>query len=590
MAILILAMEYARFLAIPREECREGESGDERRGCHTMRTNTADTVYKKPLLLCLTLPLLFSSVGVSQVITISGSVKDMRSFAPIDSALIEIVNAKNPVERYSVVTNAAGVWSYSFNMTGVLENPTLPGSFSVDQNYPNPFNPSTTIPLSTGAAGDVRITVYNAIGQLMDARTFSVSAGNHAINWTSKGAAGMLFYSVEFGGVRTTRKMIQLDGGGQGGLGEVVTFGGRALINDLRKIAADPYLIVTSQFLYMPDTVTATLFHGAIVDVRLETVHSRAFVVDLHNDVMEKAVVGYQIGIRHTTGQSDLPRFRDGGVDAQMFALWTDWTDSAAHPYYAYTLAMVDTFNSQIRQNPSEFAQARNADDIVQANAAGKLAGILAVEGGHAIENDLEKLRTFYQKGARYMTITWNNSIAWAVSAKDARSTTVGLSDFGRQVIRTMDSLGMIIDVAHTGIKTIWDILGTTKNPIIATHSGVRALNNHYRNLSDAQIDSIARRGGVIGVVFYPPFLSPKSTATIDTVIRHIDYIKNRVGIDYVAIGSDFDGIESVPVGLEDVSKLPNLTSALLRHGYSIADVRKILGENYLRVFKQVCK
>jgi membrane dipeptidase len=226
----------------------------------------------------------------------------------------------------------------------------------------------------------------------------------------------------------------------------------------------------------------------------------------------------------------------------------------------------------------------------VQANAAGKLAGILAIEGGHAIENDLEKLRAFYQKGARYLTITWNNSTAWAVSASDQRSTTVGLSDFGKQVVRTMDSLGMIIDVAHTGIKTIWDILATTKNPIVATHSGVRALNNHSRNLNDAQIDSIARRGGVIGVVFYPPFLTSRGSATIDTVIKHIDYIKKRVGIDYVAIGSDYDGMGSAPVGLEDVSKLPNLTSALLRHGYSIAEVRKILGENYLRVFKQVCK
>jgi membrane dipeptidase len=547
-------------------------------------------VHKQPLLLSLGLILLLFSRGLSEVITISGTVKDKYSFAPIDSALIEIVNTKNPADRYSVVTNAAGFWSYTFNTTGVLETPTLPGSFSVDQNYPNPFNPSTTIPLSTHAAGDVRITVYNAVGQLMDAKTFSVPAGNHAINWTSKGAAGMLFYSIEFGGVRTTRKMVQLDGGGQGGLGDLATFGGRTTVTDLQKVAVDPYRIVTSKFIYMPDTVTSTLSNGTNVDVRLETVHSRAFVFDLHNDVMEKVVLGYQMGIRHTTDQSDLPRFRDGGVDAQMFALWTNPPDSAAHPYYAYTLAMVDSFNSQIRQNASEFAQARTSDEILQANAAGKLAGVLAVEGGHSIENDLEKLRTFYQKGARYLTITWNNSTAWAVSAADQRSTTVGLSDFGKQVIRTMDSLGMIIDVAHTGIKTIWDILATTKNPIVATHSGVRALNNHTRNLNDAQIDSIARRGGVIGVVFYPPFLSSKSSATIDTVLKHIDYIKNRVGIDYVAIGSDFDGIESTPVGLENVAKLPNLTSALLRHGYSIADVRKILGENYLRVFKQVCK
>ncbi len=547
-------------------------------------------MHKKPLLLSLGFLFLLPPDGLAEIITISGSVKDQRTSAAIDSALIEIVNSKNPAERYSVVTNTAGLWSYTFNTTGVLENSTLPGSFSVDQNYPNPFNPSTTIPLSTRIAGDVRMSVYNAVGQLMDERTFSVPAGNHAVNWTSKGAAGMLFYTVEFGGAKATRKMIQLDGGARGGLGDVTTFGGRATVADLRKVAADPYHIVTSKLIYMPDTVTVTLTNGTSVDVRLETVHNRALVFDLHNDVMEKVVFGYQMGIRHTTDQSDLPRFRDGGVDAQMFALWTDWRDSVAHPYYAFTLAMVDSFNSQIRQNASEFAQARTSGEILQANAAGKLAGVLAVEGGHAIENDLAKLRTFYEKGARYLTITWNNSLPWAVSAADARSTTVGLSEFGRQVIRTMDSLGMIIDVAHTGIRTIWDILATTKNPIIATHSGVRALNNHTRNLTDAQIDSIARRGGVIGVVFYPPFLSSRGIATIDTVIKHIDYIRNRVGIDYVAIGSDFDGIESVPAGLEDVAKLPNLTSALLRRGYSIADVRKILGENYMRVFNQVCK
>lgn len=187
------------------------------------------------------------------------------------------------------------------------------------------------------------------------------------------------------------------------------------------------------------------------------------------------------------------------------------------------------------------------------------------------------------------MTITWNNSTSWAVAAKDSRSATVGLSEFGKTVIRTMDTLGMIIDVSHVGIKTVQDILATSKNPVIASHSGARALNDHYRNLTDAQIRSIAQKGGVIGVVFYPIFLSSTGTATIDTVIRHIDYIKNLVGIDYIAIGSDFDGIEVTPVGLEDVSHLPNLTLALLGHGYTPADVRKILGGNFLRVLNAIC-
>ncbi len=187
------------------------------------------------------------------------------------------------------------------------------------------------------------------------------------------------------------------------------------------------------------------------------------------------------------------------------------------------------------------------------------------------------------------MTITWNNSTDWAVSAQDSRSTTVGLSDFGRHVIRLMDSLGIIIDVSHTGIKTIQDILQETQNPIVATHSGARALRNHYRNLYDWQIQDIANSGGVIGVVFYPYFLNGSSNASINDVIAHIDYIKNLVGIDYVAIGSDFDGIEVVPLGLEDTSKFPNLTEALFDHGYSREEVEKILYKNFKRVFEQVC-
>ena len=218
----------------------------------------------------------------------------------------------------------------------------------------------------------------------------------------------------------------------------------------------------------------------------------------------------------------------------------------------------------------------------------GKIAAVIGVEGGHAIENNLDNLATLYEQGMRYMTITWNNSTSWAVSAQDSRSATVGLSEFGKSVIRMMDSLGVIIDISHTGIKTIQDILQVTTNPIVATHSGVRAIRNHYRNLYDSQIIDIANSGGVIGVVFYPPFLTT-GTAYIDNVIQHIDYIKNLVGIDYVAIGSDFDGIEVTPVGLEDVTKFPALTLKLLEHGYSQEEVEKILGGNFMRVFEQVC-
>ena len=538
------------------------------------------------LLLCLSA---MSSAPAGSV-NLSGSVRHLSSLTPIDSATIEIINDAQPAERFTVVSNAVGLWNFSLQTTSVGAEGALPGTFALDQNYPNPFNPSTSIPFTTPSPGNVTIAVHNTIGQRLDERTYTLDAGSHSVRWTASGAAGMLFYTVALGEMRLTRRMVQLDGHGRGGLGEVLTSGRTGTSRGPAKAGPLALTIITTKFLYMPDTTHVSVQGDALVDTKLETVHERAFVFDLHNDVMEKAVLGYQIGIRHTTEQSDIPRFKEGGVDAQMFALWTDWRDSAAHPYYAFTLAMADTFNAQVARSNGAMIQARSTADLLAAAAQGKLAGVLAIEGGHAIRYDLTKLREYYDLGARYMTITWNNSIGWAVSAQDTRSSTVGLNSFGQQVIRTMDSLGMLIDVAHTGIKTIKDILAITKNPIIDTHAGARALYNHYRNLSDEQIDSIAARGGVIGVVFYPSFLSSTGRATIDSVVRHIDYITKRVGVDYVAIGSDFDGIETVPVGLEDVARLPNLTAALLRKGYSISDVHKILGGNALRVFTQVCK
>ena len=541
------------------------------------------------VLLCLPLCLLLPFPAYGGSVVISGSVRHLASLIPLDSAQVEIINETNPAERFTVMSNGFGLWTYTLQTTGVGTRENVPVAFSVDQNFPNPFNPSTSIPFSIPAAGTVTVSVFNTIGQQLDERAYTLDAGSHTVHWTASGAAGMLFYTVAYGDVRLTRRMVQLDGHGKGGLGDVLTSARRSVATPPAKAGAFAFTVITSKFLFMPDTTRLLIQGDAMVDTKLETVHERAFVFDLHNDVMEKAILGYQIGIRHTTEQSDLPRFHEGGVDAQMFALWTRPADSLVYPFYAYTLAMADTFTAQVNRNASAIMHARSYDEIMLARASGKLAGVLAVEGGHAIENDIAKLKTFYGLGARYLTLTWNNSIPWAVAAADVRSSTVGLSDFGRQVIRTMDTLGMIVDVSHVGIKTIQDVLETTKNPIIASHSGARALRNHSRNLTDAQIDSIAHRGGVIGVVFYPPFISSTGSASIQTVISHIDYIKNRVGVDHVAIGSDFDGIEVVPVGLEDVSKMPNLTAALLARGYSISDVHKILGGNYLRVFQQVC-
>jgi len=538
--------------------------------------------------------LLFSFVGLcrTQDITFGGTVKDSLSLVGIDSARVDIVNTTNPLEKYSVFTNVNGQWLYSFYSTHVEKSNALPLSFELKQNFPNPFNPSTTIHFSIRSAGAATMSVYNSIGQLLDERTFAVVPGEYSIKWTSKGAAGVLFYSLRCGNQQMTRKMIQLDGGDGVGLSSPVLTHGITTSSSLAKQTAGEYLITVSKIGYEPDSTLVQPLNNPNINFTLTTVHQRAFVIDLHNDILELVVNGYQMGVRHTTNQSDLPRFREGGVDAQMLSLWVDPNEFPSPLSYPRVLEMADSFQSQLTKNASLMVHAKTLAEIQAAHATEKFAGIYGVEGGHAIEDDLNKLIALYHLGARYMTITWNNSTSWATSAADPLSASKGLDDFGRQVIKTMDSLGMIIDVSHTGIKTIDDILAITKNPIIASHSGVRALRNHYRNLTDDQIIKIAQSGGVIGVVFYTSFLSsaPRSTVNIDTVIKHIDYIKNLVGIDYIAIGADYDGGITAPVGLEDVSKMPALTLALLKHGYTTADVRKILGGNFMRVFKQVCE
>lgn len=324
----------------------------------------------------------------------------------------------------------------------------------------------------------------------------------------------------------------------------------------------------------------------------MQTVHSAATLIDLHNDVLEvmAADPNYHLGDPHNYNHTDIPRMKIGGVDIQFFAVWVSPSGFPDNPYLE-SQNMVQIFNNEIFVNGADIGQARTLAQAEAINESGRIAAVLAVEGGHTIENSIDKLIDLYNDGMRYMTITWNNSTDWAVSAADSRTNTVGLSDFGRQVIRTMDSLGIMIDVSHTGIKTIEDILEETTTPIIATHSGARSIQNHYRNLYDSQIIDIANSGGVVGIVFYPPFLgSPSSSVDINTVISHIDHIVNLVGIDYVSIGSDFDGIGTNTVnGLEDISKFPALTLALLEHGYTRSEVEKILGGNFKRVFEQVC-
>jgi membrane dipeptidase len=365
--------------------------------------------------------------------------------------------------------------------------------------------------------------------------------------------------------------------------------------------------------------------------------HYDAIVADTHNDVLLRAMEGEDISVETRVGHSDLVRLKKGGVDIQVFAVWVDPIAFEKKPFKR-AKDMIDTLYSIARRNSDKIAVVRNSAEIEKAIAEGKICAVIGVEGGHAIENSIEKLEELYKLGVRYLGLTWNNSTDWASSAFDETTNPdkvkiTGLSEFGKKVVEKMNELGMIVDVSHLGEKAFWDVVKVTKKPIIASHSSVYKLCPHYRNLKDEQIKAIAQTGGVVFVNFYAEYidstfntkrkkLEEKYKAQFDSIrvlyehdqnayrrarrqlmqkiaeelrppldvlIDHIDYIAKLVGVDHVGIGSDFDGISITPLEMDDVTFLPNITKKLLERGYSTDDVKKILGGNFLRVFKQVC-
>lgn len=519
--------------------------------------------------------------------TINGNVKDYKTNQPISNCLIEITNLTNGMKD-TVYSNQSGNWQYTLVTDLLDDSKIIPTSLILEQNYPNPFNPSTKINFGIYEEGSVEIFIHNILGELIDQRSQFLSAGAYSIDWYSKGSAGVYFYTIKIGNQSFTKKMIQLDGGNGSGLSEIRA----GIITSNKKSSKTSSIdiqVVISKFTYISDTTQFQITGNDYIETILRTVHSKAMMIDLHNDVIEVMIESpsYNFSVFNNSNHTDIPRLQQGEVDIQFFSLWVSPTRYPQH--YQQTLNMVNVFNNVMLQNPNTIAQARTFSEAENILSSNKIAAVIGVEGGHSIQDNLNNLVTLYNAGMRYMTITWNNSTSWATSAKDTLLPNQGLTDFGRQVIRTMDSLGIIIDISHTGIQTMQDILQITTKPIIASHSGVRAIRNHYRNLYDSQIIDIANTGGVIGVVFYPYFLTGTSLAAISNVVQHINYIVNLVGIDHVAIGSDFDGIEVTPIGLENVSKFSALTTALLQNGYSQADIEKILGGNFRRVFEQVC-
>lgn len=356
--------------------------------------------------------------------------------------------------------------------------------------------------------------------------------------------------------------------------------------------------------------------------------HTRSLVWDAHMDSLLRALAGEDLGVR-TEGQADLVRWREGGVDVQVFAVWVD-TVYGRHHAARRALQQIDAFHLLLERNPDRVGLARSAADIARLRARGQLAAILAIEGGLAIQDDLALLRTYHRLGATTMTLTHSASLAWADSSTDAPACG-GLSTFGREVIREMNRLRMLVDVSHVSDDCIRAVLETSDAPIIASHSSCKAISNHPRNLSDEMLRLIADAGGVVGINFYSQFLDqdyndemgrrsvdllamlnnppPIDPDALDAyaderirtfwsvrlprppferILEHIDHVVQVAGIDHVGIGSDLDsGPVPTPVGLDSVSDYPRITEGLLRRGYGEADIQKVLGENFLRVYAQ---
>ena len=291
------------------------------------------------------------------------------------------------------------------------------------------------------------------------------------------------------------------------------------------------------------------------------------------------------MGVRSDLGHVDLPRLREGGVDCQVFAISS--ARDRTPPYALRTaLDMIDVFYRECERNLDAVQPVYSYDDILGAAEAGRVAAMLSIEGADVIEGRISMLSVFHRLGVRMVGLVHSLRNLLADGVGDAR-TGGGLSALGVQAIEELDRLGMIIDVSHINDRGFWDVVDIAKGPIIASHSNSRAVCSHPRNMTDDRIKALAERGGVLGMNFAPSFVHPTNPC-VSTLVDHIDHIIDLVGPDHVGLGSDFDGIPSTPVGLEDVTRMPNITEELIERGYGKEDLKKILGLNHLRVIKKI--
>ncbi len=315
--------------------------------------------------------------------------------------------------------------------------------------------------------------------------------------------------------------------------------------------------------------------------------HQRVPVLDAHVDTVLALEQGREFGARSGEGHVDLPRLAEGGVRYQVFALFVEPAHKPDRAL-ARALHLWDVLRGALERSRDRVRVCTTADDLRQLPPTGHLAAILSVEGGEPIGTDLALLRVLHRIGVRAMGLTWNERNAIADGAGEAAAGG-GLTVFGREVVREMNRLGMVVDVSHLCRRSFWDVLDTSGQPVIASHSNARALCEHERNLDVSQIRALAAAGGVMGMNFYARFLHPEpERADVERLCQHIDHIAGLVGPAHIGLGSDFDGISQTPRGLEDVSRLPALTDALLGRGYREEDVAGILGGNFLRLFERV--
>jgi membrane dipeptidase len=386
--------------------------------------------------------------------------------------------------------------------------------------------------------------------------------------------------------------------------------------------------------LALPTFVLTQPAQEPAVSARAKQLHDRAIVIDTHDDTTQRMLFDktFDITVRHTDGNIDVPRMREGGLDALFFSIWVP-SDITGPPAVKRALDLIDCVREAARLHPNDLMLATTAADVRRAAAEHKIAALMGVEGGHMIDDDMRLLRLYAALGVRYMTLTHFKNNNWADSSTDKPAHN-GLTPFGKDVVREMNRLGMMVDISHVADKTFFDALEVTKAPVMASHSSSRVIANHPRNMTDEMMRALARNGGVIMINYHAAFLSEEfrvasekksgnvvqsmaamskkcggneACTTMESdridheamvkgelpkvlwekIVDHIDHAVKVAGADHVGLGSDFDGA-TMPLGMEDATKLPKITDALLKKGYSDADVEKILGGNILRVMEQV--